>query len=290
VLGHFDAVTSRVSFFPAWQAMVSTLNASMGVICFFTLSGFLLTYLAAIEFRRTGRFDVRAFYVRRAFRIWPLHFTVLAVVMLLTAPFAPLAIERRAYEWSLEHVWMYVLFLNNWSLAFTGVGGYVDLTQPMLNISWSIAIEEQIYLVFPLLMLGIVGAARRRQVGVIAAVIAVSVAYRLIALLWWGPVQHGRAATIYMGTLSYLDVVLAGGLAGWLCAQRRLPGLAGGRPDETRPDETRPDGSRPDASSKRRPLPLWPGLVVLEGSSRSTWPGATSRRSAAPRLTWWSTR
>lgn len=246
VLGHFDAVTSRVSFFPAWQAVVTTLNASMGVICFFTLSGFLLTYLAAIEFRRTGRFDVRAFYVRRAFRIWPLHFTVLATVMLLVAPFGPLAIESRAYQWCLEHLWMYVLFLNNWSLAFYGVGGHVDLSPPMLNISWSIAIEEQIYLVFPLVMLGILGAARRRQVTVIALVIGVALAYRLIALLWWGPLQPGRAGTIYLGTLTYLDVVLAGGLAGWLCATRRLGGLA-------------------SQTEQRRPLPIWVGVVILVG-------------------------
>src|SRR5690349_20861582 len=216
----------------------------MGVICFFTLSGFLLTYLAVLEFRRTGGFDAWAFYVRRVFRIWPLHFTVLAVVMLLAAPFSPLAIDGRAYQWCLDHLWTYVLFLNNWSLAFYGVGGHVDLSPPMLNISWSIAIEEQLYLLFPLVMLGVLGASRRRQALVIAVVLAVALGYRLTALLWWGPSQPGRAGTIYLGTPSYLDVVLAGGLAGWLCARRRL----------LRPE----DGAR-------RPLPAWLGLVVLAG-------------------------
>ena len=166
--------------------------------------------------------------------------------MLLTAPFAPLAIDGRAYQWCLDHLWMYGLFLNNWSLAFYGVGGHVDLSPPMLNISWSIAIEEQIYLVFPLVMLGILGAARRRQVAVIALVIGIAVAYRLVALLWWGPLQPSRAGTIYLGTPTYLDVVLAGGLAGWLCATRRLAG---------------PDGP----AGKRRPLPIWLGVVILVG-------------------------
>ncbi len=224
LLGHFDAVTSRVSFSGAWTELVTILNPSMGVLCFFTLSGFLLTYLAVLEHRQTGEFDVRAFYTRRVFRIWPLHFVVVATVMLLVSPFGPLPIDERSFRWCVENLWPYLLFVNNWSMGFRGVGGHQDFSPPMLNISWSIAIEEQVYLLFPLVMLAVLGASRRRLIVVSGAVVGLATAYRLYALLTWGPEQGGRLGVIYLATPSYFDVVLAGGIAGWICASRRLAG------------------------------------------------------------------
>jgi peptidoglycan/LPS O-acetylase OafA/YrhL len=222
VLSHFDSVTPDVSFFTAWTALVTTLSGAMGLVCFFTLSGFLLTYLAVVEHVQTGRFDVRAFYVRRIFRIWPLHFVVVGIVTVLISPVGPFPIERAAFQWCLEHLWMYGVFLNNWSLAFIGVNGYVDRTPSMLNISWSIAIEEQIYLVFPMAMLAVLGKGRRQQVLVAAAMLAAGLGYRLLAYQWWGAFQSGRLSVLYFATPTYVDVVLAGGIAGWICARRRF--------------------------------------------------------------------
>lgn len=247
MLNHFDGMPGAVSWKPTWDALVAMVSGSMGLICFFTLSGFLLTFLAVLEHHRSGQLDVRAFYMRRIFRIWPLHFTVIGVVMFLIAPFGPFPIGVAAFRWCIENLWTYGLFVNNWSPAFEGVGGHVDSSPSMLNISWSIAVEEQIYLVFPAIMLAILRGGRRWRMAVVAGVIGAAFAYRLLAHMWWGPFQTGRLGVIYFATFSYLDVVLAGGIAGWICAHRRLRGEPG----------------RPSTSARRRGLMVAIAFVTV---------------------------
>ena len=113
---------------------------------FFTLSGFLITYLLLEERRRTGTIDVRRFYLRRAFRIWPLYFAVAAFGLFfyntaLPALGIPYPVEYRL----ITAVGLYTLFLPNLMNSLYTVGG-------ILNPLWSIGIEEQFYLTWaPLL-------------------------------------------------------------------------------------------------------------------------------------------
>jgi peptidoglycan/LPS O-acetylase OafA/YrhL len=120
---------------PFWtrQLREEVLNvsaANLGVVFFYTLSAFLLTYIGVHEYATKGSFSVRHFYIRRCFRIWPLYFTVLAVELVKIQPGGPmhpgLAVGPATWTWINEHLWLYLGLLSNWSLAFNYVGGYVD--------------------------------------------------------------------------------------------------------------------------------------------------------------------
>ncbi len=110
------------------------------VAFFFTLSGFLITYLLLAEQERTGTIRVRKFYLRRVLRIWPLYFAVVAFGLAfynLVLPALGIAYPV-AYPLPLA-VLLYVCFLPNLMNSLYTVGG-------ILNPLWSIGIEEQFYL------------------------------------------------------------------------------------------------------------------------------------------------
>jgi peptidoglycan/LPS O-acetylase OafA/YrhL len=119
------------------------------VVAFFVLSGFLITYLLLVEKEKTGTINVKAFYIRRILRIWPLYFLIVfigfVVMPLLNSTgwfsdqvFYPKVIEQLDYN-SLP---LYVLFLSNFAIKyFKPVAGAAQ--------SWSVSVEEQFYLIWP---------------------------------------------------------------------------------------------------------------------------------------------
>ncbi|WP_035566001.1 acyltransferase family protein [Hymenobacter sp. IS2118] len=115
-----------------------------GVTLFFVLSGFLITCLLLLEQEQTGQLAVGQFYKRRALRIWPLYYAVVAVA-LLVLPHVPLLRENffsAAIPQLPEKALLHVLLLPNVALAL--YGGI-----PFLSQAWSIGTEEQFYLVWP---------------------------------------------------------------------------------------------------------------------------------------------
>ncbi|MEM8693716.1 MAG: acyltransferase [Pseudomonadota bacterium] len=107
----------------------------LGVDFFFVLSGFLITTLLLREIADTGRLAMRNFYLRRILRIVPVYFFVVTCV-------AGYYIGLKGQKQFLEILPYYYLFLSNF------------LTQdiPLLTITWSLAVEEQYYLLWPLLL------------------------------------------------------------------------------------------------------------------------------------------
>lgn len=223
--GPAPLVPSPHSFFAFLRALDVLSLANLAVTFFYTLSSFLLTYLGVREFDRSGSFDVKRFYLRRGFRIWPLYFTILAIDLVLAAPWGPLApahsLEASQWAWITGHVWTFAGFLSNWSLALNYVGAHVDRTPGTLAILWSIAVEEQFYLFFPLLLL--VMLRSRRGLWMLALVLgSVGILGRLAFLFL--PVHTtsmGTSGGLYYSTLTYADVFLCGSLAGWLVARDR---------------------------------------------------------------------
>ena len=121
----------------------------LGVVLFFVLSGFLITYLLLVEERNSGTIRVGRFYLRRALRIWPLYFLTVALGLgvyphLSINPLAGLAervlLARVGLFWTL-----YLSFLPNLAVAWLGVVPYVSHT-------WSIGTEEQFYVLWPLVL------------------------------------------------------------------------------------------------------------------------------------------
>lgn len=102
-----------------------------GVRFFFVISGFLITWLLLREFSRSGRINLKAFYLRRAFRILPVYFAFLAVCAL----FLPFTTVKPSG--------------GQWLASLSFAGNYADLPGHFGHL-WTLAVEEQFYLVWPL--------------------------------------------------------------------------------------------------------------------------------------------
>lgn len=131
----------------------------MGVDVFFVVSGFLITALLLRESARTGRISLRDFYVRRARRILPAAMAVLVVVTVLTSLVVPRS-EWRAY---FREVIASALYFENWLLAADSQDpARDDLASTPVQHFWSLSVEEQFYLAWPLLIIAAIAFAARR--------------------------------------------------------------------------------------------------------------------------------
>src|ERR1700754_1878109 len=132
----------------------------VGVDVFFVISGFLITRLLLTEIEGTGGISLRRFYARRARRLLPLSAILLAAVGLLSLL---LLSPVRAVEVSGDIV-SSALYTANWHFAAQSVDYFAQDVEPspVLHL-WSLAIEEQFYLVWPSLILGVTWFARNRS-------------------------------------------------------------------------------------------------------------------------------
>ncbi|MBA2611342.1 MAG: acyltransferase [Bacteroidetes bacterium] len=118
---------------------------SLGVIFFFVLSGFLITYLLLKEKEQTNTINVKKFYVRRVLRIWPLYFLIVAIGFFVLPYFhfmdLPFFSKYQAHLSILNLVFFLIMLPN---LAFA-----VFKPLPHVGQLWSIGVEEQFYLLWP---------------------------------------------------------------------------------------------------------------------------------------------
>ena len=114
--------------------------SGQGVTLFFGLTGFLLGRLLIREMKQSGTVSIGAFYLRRTLRIWPLYFAFIAMCAILNnfSNSPTLTIKELPYL---------ATFSYNWGQLFGGLPG------TMATITWSISVEEQIYILFPVLFL-----------------------------------------------------------------------------------------------------------------------------------------
>jgi peptidoglycan/LPS O-acetylase OafA/YrhL len=119
-------------------------NGNLGVNFFFVLSGFLITYLLFHEKQQTGRVAIPSFWMRRVLRIWPLFYFCVFFGFVLF-PFIKTLFGQIPSETATP--WMYLTFLNNFDLLANGLPD-----ASVLGVLWSVAIEEQFYLIWPLLL------------------------------------------------------------------------------------------------------------------------------------------
>lgn len=175
----------------------------LGVSVFFTLSGFLITRLLIDEHERSGSIGLRAFWGRRLRRLAPASLACIAAVILV-APWWTAA-QRRSLR---GDVWSTLAYVPNWRFAAAG-RSYADLfatPSPLLHF-WSLAIEEQFYVVFPLFAAGALALGRRwrRPLPVLGAALGLAWVASLLAaiatsdrdLVYYG--THTRAAEMLTG-------------------------------------------------------------------------------------------
>jgi peptidoglycan/LPS O-acetylase OafA/YrhL len=154
-----------------------------GVDLFFVLSGFLITGIL-LDSRGSSHF-FRNFYMRRTLRIFPLYYLVLVLLLWLLPPF-----NGESWHW---------FYLQNWYCLFWGN------TFPMpIQPFWSLAVEEQFYLVWPL---AIYFLSRRQLAGLCVGLMIIALGARCMAR-WYGAETWG----IYTATCFRMDALAAGSL------------------------------------------------------------------------------
>ena len=115
----------------------------IGVNFFFVLSGFLITYLMFVEKDKKGRINIWYFYIRRVLRIWPLYFLSLLIGFELYPSFVEWVYDTHYMERA--NPLLFATFLTNFDHIYNGLP-----TIPILGVQWSVAIEEQFYLPWPI--------------------------------------------------------------------------------------------------------------------------------------------
>jgi peptidoglycan/LPS O-acetylase OafA/YrhL len=131
----------------------------LGVDLFFTLSGFLITSLLVTEWVGTGRISLSAFWSRRARRLLPAVIVVLAAMGLYGAWIAPDSQLDALRDDGLAALF----YVANWRAIFGGGGYALGGTASPLEHMWSLAVEEQFYVVWPLVVTGVLVVAARRS-------------------------------------------------------------------------------------------------------------------------------
>ena len=191
-----------VSFFIVFVAhaglpFVLPVPGGFGVTVFFFLSGFLITTLLRVERQATGTVSIRNFYFRRALRILPPFYLVLALALALTqVGWLPGRTDPRALFAQAGH------FANYWFI-FQGSDGVPAGTVPY----WSLAVEEHFYLVFPLLYLTLNRYfSRRAQGATLWGLCAAVCLWRCILVFGFG-VSEDRT---YMASDTRFDSILFG--------------------------------------------------------------------------------
>ncbi len=164
----------------------------LGVEVFFVLSGYLITSLLVSEYRETGRIDLKSFWIRRARRLLPALF----LLLLATLTYAVIFLPQQVTQLRSDAV-AAALYVTNWWLIFDHKSYFEEMGRPsLLKHLWSLAVEEQFYLIWPPLFA--LGISRLRERKMILGVLgAAGLSTVLMAILFQPGVDPSR---IYYGT------------------------------------------------------------------------------------------
>lgn len=169
-------------------------GGTVGVSLFFVLSGYLITSILVAEHARVGRVSFRAFYLRRALRLFPalgaLLLTVVATAAFHIQPGPPMRLGPT--------VAAVVAYVGNW---------YQALGNPLgiLGQTWTLAVEEQFYIVWPALLVLAMAVVTPRTAGLLLLSLAILITPWRLLLLGMDAVGH-----VYFGTDTHADALLLG--------------------------------------------------------------------------------
>ncbi|WP_091319368.1 acyltransferase family protein [Amycolatopsis tolypomycina] len=141
---------------PTWTRT----NGWIGVHLFFVLSGYLITTLALREEARNGRLSLTDFYIRRAFRILPVYYVVMGVVVVF-AYFRGMGLRQSGIVATLP-----------WNVVFLGEYHFM----PLYGHSWTLGVEQKFYLVWPLLAFGLGALSFVKRLSLSVGLVAVMLA------------------------------------------------------------------------------------------------------------------
>ncbi|HMJ78549.1 MAG TPA: acyltransferase family protein, partial [Iamia sp.] len=176
----------------------------LGVDVFFVLSGYLITTLLLRERAGTGAIDLRQFWIRRLRRLLPALLVLLAAVG-VAAPFLVDPAQRASVRGDGLAALSYVA---NWRFIVTEQSYFAGVPSPLRHL-WSLSVEEQWYLVFPVLLMLALRTTRRIRLVLAVLVVATLASVAWMAHLAAGPVELSRA---YYGTDARAHSLLVGAI------------------------------------------------------------------------------
>jgi len=198
----FHTENPEIKSSPVYHFFKVTLfgNGFLGVNFFFVLSGFLITYLLIKEKKSTEKIHIGLFWMRRILRIWPLYFACVFygfVIFPYTKSFAGATPNETA------NPWYYIGFISNFDYIQKGLPD-----APGLGVLWSVAIEEQFYFVWPIILS--LFPLKKFWIPLIS-ILTGSLVFRALNDV---PILHE------MHTLSCIGDMALGGLGAWLISER----------------------------------------------------------------------
>ena len=188
----------------------------LGVDAFFVLSGFLITSLLLAEHARHNRIRLAAFWARRARRLLPALLVVLIVVIVA----APRLISGEEVGLLRGDALATLLYVANWRMIYRGDDYFTQTATPSaLQHAWSLGIEEQFYVLWPLIVVAILIILRRKAFGTLLAVCLLGFAASVVAAaVLFEPLDSNRA---YFGTDTRAQALLIGCALAVLLFRRR---------------------------------------------------------------------
>ena len=194
----------------------------LGVDVFFALSGFLITRLLVAEFEATGAISLKEFYVRRARRLLPAMLAVVVFVVVATA----LLVQDAAHQ-TREDAVAALVYLSNWWFIASDQSYFATWGRPpLLQHLWSLAIEEQFYVLWPMIVVTIL-----KLVGGYALVL-IALAGSFLSSAWMAWLSWQRdyptvdASRAYFGTDTHSMGLLLGAALGAAGPNAELPAPA----------------------------------------------------------------
>ena len=243
----------------------------LGVDVFFVISGFLITTLLLAERERLGHIRLRAFWLRRARRLLPALFLLLAATLTFAVVLAPDELSRLRGDTlaALGYVTNWYLILRQQSYFET-----IGRPSPLLHL-WSLAVEEQFYVLWPLALAAGMALLRRR--GMLAAtLLGAAGSATLMALLY---VPYADPSRVYYGTDTHAVGLLVGAALALAWTPRRSA-----RPALPAPDAPAVGAAASGVPVAPAPAPVASGRPVAAASpawSLPPWPEEPGAASAA---------
>ncbi|EGQ3299162.1 acetyltransferase [Staphylococcus pseudintermedius] len=174
----------------------------LGVDTFFVISGYLITSLLLTEYHNTGKIELMSFWLRRVKRLIPAVLFLVMGVIVLSLIFMPTEIQKVRADSIVA-----IFYVSNWWYIMQNVDYFEQFAVQPLKHLWSLAIEEQFYLVFPIVLLSLLSFIRRlKSIRIIFLILLVISMIAMMVLY----VPNENVARVYFGTDTRIQTLLMG--------------------------------------------------------------------------------
>jgi len=180
----------------------------LGVEVFFVISGYLITLILTREHERTSTISLPGFWKRRARRLLPSLYLLLVATALVVLVF-----YREELRGLSGQLWSAASYVTNWFFIFTDQSYFATIERPsILQHLWSLAIEEQFYLLWPIALLGLLKLSGGRRAPVALVAVGLSAASAVLMALLFEPAMD--PSRVYYGTDTRASGLLLGAALG----------------------------------------------------------------------------